>query len=59
MEKANPSTVVAEENQTAIILLDFQNEFAKKGGKLHESVSMVMEETDMLQKVPEIVDVAR
>jgi len=43
----------------AILLVDFQNEFAKKGGKLHELVSEVMEVTDMLRNVIALVDIAR
>ena len=54
--KDNPDTCDAQENEdtsgasnrTAILLLDFQNEFAKKGGKLHNQVSAVMDETGML-----------
>mmetsp|Transcript_44129 Transcript_44129/g.50005 ORF Transcript_44129/g.50005 Transcript_44129/m.50005 type:complete len:222 (+) Transcript_44129:127-792(+) len=43
----------------AILLLDFQNEFAKPGGKLHKKVSFVMERTGMLDKVRQVVDAAR
>ena len=49
-----------EENyRTAILLLDFQNEFAKKGGKLHHEVAEMMETTDMLRNVPKLVNLAR
>ena len=33
----------AKNNRTAILLLDFQNEFVKKGGLLHDDVAGVME----------------
>eukprot|EP00588_Corethron_pennatum_P012659 CAMPEP_0194265640 /NCGR_PEP_ID=MMETSP0169-20130528/814_1 /TAXON_ID=218684 /ORGANISM="Corethron pennatum, Strain L29A3" /LENGTH=1665 /DNA_ID=CAMNT_0039006149 /DNA_START=543 /DNA_END=5540 /DNA_ORIENTATION=+ len=46
-------------NGIGIILLDLQNEFAKKGGKLHESVSSMIDETKMLEKIPGVVKTAR
>ncbi len=47
------------EGRTAILLLDFQNEFVKKGGKLHGDVADTMGMTGMLENVPKIVDFAR
>ena len=35
--------------KTAVIYIELQNEFATKGGKLHESVREVMEKTNMLE----------
>jgi hypothetical protein len=49
----------ANTSKTAILLLDFQNEFAKPGGKLHDGVKSVMESTGMLNKVPHVVRAAR
>lgn len=46
-------------NRTAILLLDVQNEFAKKGGKLYNEVSETMEATGILQNVPRLVEFAR
>ena len=46
-------------NNTAVLLLDFQNEFAKPGGKLHDGVKGVMEQTGMLTNVPPFVNEAR
>jgi len=46
-------------NGIGIVLLDLQNEFAKKGGKLHESVSSMIDETKMLEKIPGVVETAR
>jgi nicotinamidase-related amidase len=46
--------------KTAILVLDFQNEFAKPGGKLHsDGLVGVMEKTGMLQKVPHVIQAAR
>ena len=46
-------------HRTAILLLDFQNEFVKKGGKLHAGVSDLIEVNNVLEKVPKLVDLAR
>lgn len=48
-----------EKDRTAILLLDFQNEFVKKGGKLHDDVTDTMEKTGVLQNVPKLVEFAR
>lgn len=45
--------------RTAILLLDFQNEFAKKGGKLYNNVADVMKETGVLENVSKLVEFAR
>jgi len=42
-----------------VMLLDFQNEFTKPGGKLHENVAEMMQQHGMLEKVPQIVKTAR
>ena len=36
-------------NKTAVLFIELQNEFATRGGKLHESVREVMEKTNMLE----------
>ena len=51
--------VAAENNRTAILLLDFQNEFVKKGGKLYDEVAETMNSTGVLQNVPKLVEFAR
>lgn len=43
----------------AILLLDFQNEFAKKGGKLHDDVADTMSTLGVLENVTELIDYAR
>ncbi|WP_262490664.1 hypothetical protein [Hymenobacter amundsenii] len=35
-------------NTTAIVLIEFQNDFTSPGGSLHEAVRPVMEQTNML-----------
>ena len=46
-------------NNTAVIVIDFQNEFVRAKGKLHGDVQEMMETTGMLQKVPHVVHAAR
>jgi nicotinamidase-related amidase len=46
-------------NNTAVIVIDFQNEFVRAKGKLHGDVEEMMEQTGMLQKIPHVVHAAR
>lgn len=44
---------------TAVVLIEYQNEFTTEGGVLHEAVAPVMEQTGMLDKTVELVAAAR
>ena len=44
---------------TALLLIEFQNEFTSKGGVLHGAVEGVMAETDMLANTAKLVAAAR
>jgi nicotinamidase-related amidase len=44
---------------TAVVLIEYQNEFTSKGGVLHEAVAKVMAETDMLANTCKVVETAR
>jgi nicotinamidase-related amidase len=44
---------------TAVVLIEYQNEFATKGGVLHEAVSKVMGDTGMLPNTVKFVEAAR
>lgn len=44
---------------TAILLIEYQNEFASKGGVLHDAVKGVMAQTDMLANTVKVVNEAR
>jgi nicotinamidase-related amidase len=48
----NPAT-------TAVVLIEYQNEFVSEGGVLHGAVSPVMDKTGMLAKTVSFVDAAR
>jgi len=45
--------------QTALVLIEYQNDFTSKGGTLHEAVRPVMESTHMLANTVETVKQAR
>lgn len=44
---------------TAVVLIEYQNDFTSEGGVLHEAVSEVMDRTGMLAKTQEVVAAAR
>jgi len=44
---------------TAVVLIEYQNDFTTEGGVLHEAVSEVMDKTDMLANTRGVVDAAR
>jgi ureidoacrylate peracid hydrolase len=44
---------------TALVLIEYQNDFTTPGGKLHDAVKPVMETTNMLQNTVETVRQAR
>jgi nicotinamidase-related amidase len=44
---------------TAIVLIEFQNEFVSEGGALHPAVAPVMEKSGMLANTIALVDAAR
>lgn len=44
---------------TALILIEYQNDFTSEGGVFHDAVAPVMESTQMLPKTVELVDAAR
>ena len=45
--------------RTAVVLIEYQNDFASKGGALHDAVRDVMESTGMLENTCRLVDRAR
>lgn len=44
---------------TAVVLIEFQNDFTTEGGVLHGAVAEVMDKTDMLAHTREVVTAAR
>jgi ureidoacrylate peracid hydrolase len=46
-------------NTTAVVLIEYQNDFTTQGGKLHDAVKPVMESTNMLENTVEMVTEAR
>jgi nicotinamidase-related amidase len=45
--------------RTAVVLIEFQNDFTSEGGALHGAVQDVMERTGMLDNARKLVDAAR
>ena len=45
--------------RTALVLIEYQNDFTSKGGTLHDAVKGVMEQNNMLQNTVETVKKAR
>ena len=44
---------------TAVVLIEYQNDFTSPGGALHDAVSEVMDKTDMLANTKRVADAAR
>jgi ureidoacrylate peracid hydrolase len=44
---------------TAVVLIEYQNEFTTDGGVLHGAVAEVMDKTNMLENTRQLVDAAR
>jgi nicotinamidase-related amidase len=45
--------------RTAVVLIEYQNDFTSEGGALHGAVATVMEQTGMLENTRRLVDAAR
>jgi len=46
-------------SKTAVVLIEFQNDFVSEGGALHGAVEAVMDKTDMLANTKKMVQAAR
>ncbi|HEX4099713.1 MAG TPA: cysteine hydrolase [Pseudonocardiaceae bacterium] len=44
---------------TAVVLIEYQNDFTSEGGVLHDAVREVMDKTDMLANTKRLVEAAR
>jgi nicotinamidase-related amidase len=51
--------VPVDPKHTAVVLIEYQNDFTSEGGVLHGAVSEVMEKTGMLAHTREVVEAAR
>lgn len=52
-------TPAIDPTRTAVVLIEYQNDFATEGGTLHGAVKDVMESTGMMKNTAEVVDAAR
>ncbi len=55
----NEQSLTLDPSTTALVLIEYQNDFTSAGGALHDAVSPVMEATEMLPKTVELVEAAR
>jgi nicotinamidase-related amidase len=46
-------------SKTAVVLIEYQNDFTSDGGVLHGAVQAVMDSTDMLENTKRVVEAAR
>src|SRR5215468_12219625 len=53
------SAMMIDPATTAVVLIEYQNEFTSKGGVLHGAVEKVMSETNMLANTVSLVEWAR
>ncbi|AXX29865.1 cysteine hydrolase [Actinosynnema pretiosum subsp. pretiosum] len=53
------SQLALDPARTAVVLIEYQNDFTSQGGALHDAVAPVMADTGMLPKTVELVDAAR
>ena len=51
--------VPVENSKTAVLFIEYQNEFTSQGGKLHEAVKACMAENNMLEKSARLMNDAR
>jgi nicotinamidase-related amidase len=51
--------MAADPTTTAVVLIEFQNDFTSEGGALHGAVQDVMESTEMMENTKKLVDGAR
>ena len=52
-------TFSLDPKETALVLVEYQNEFASEGGKLHEAVKPCMDEFGTLENSKKVLDAAR
>ena len=51
--------MAVDPSTTAVVLIEYQNDFTSEGGALHGAVSEVMDRTEMLANTQEVVAAAR
>jgi nicotinamidase-related amidase len=51
--------VPLDPNRTAVVLIEYQNDFTSEGGVLHDAVKGVMEQTGMLENSRRLAEAAR
>src|SRR6188472_1875118 len=58
-EPTRSTNMSIDPKTTAVVLIEYQNDFTTDGGVLHGAVSEVMDKTDMLENTKRVVEKAR
>jgi ureidoacrylate peracid hydrolase len=58
-ESSRKAALAVDPKRTALVLIEYQNDFTSPGGTLHEAVKPVMDSTSMLENTKDTVDRAR
>lgn len=56
---SDDQSFILNPEETALVLIEYQNEFTTEGGKLHDAVKDVMRETNMLENSKKVMDSMR
>jgi nicotinamidase-related amidase len=56
MSASLSATFALDPSETALVLIEYQNEFTTPGGKLHDAVKEVMSRTRMLDNSVKLTD---
>jgi nicotinamidase-related amidase len=56
---SSESPTALDPNETALVLIEYQNEFTTEGGKLYEAVKECMKATGTLENSKKVMDAAR
>jgi nicotinamidase-related amidase len=59
MTQREEANMTIDPNTTAVVLIEYQNDFASEGGLLHGAVDEVMGKTGMLANTKRVVEAAR
>lgn len=58
-EEERKTEISLSAEETALVLIEFQNEFTTEGGALHDAVKECMEKTGTLENARKVMDAAR
>lgn len=59
MSSETDAPTVLDPSETALVLIEYQNEFTSEGGKFYDAVKECMDATSMLDNSRKVMDIAR